>query len=147
MQIRRNSGDLLYSAGKIEPCAPNGLHRFNWLCPRPRWRRPYRGDHRLAHGRTQAGHRRRLALGTALRVVVFAGSLACGLGAFVTAAGKGLVIVGGTYRDAGVGQCLLFGKLLRLLGRVFARPSPIRRIQFSHQLADADAGPSPRKRR
>jgi len=117
------------------------LHRFDWLWPRPRRRFAYGGDHRLAHGCPQAGHRRRLALGPALRVVVLAGGLARSLGAFVAATGQLLVSVGRAGTETGVHYRLCLRHFFPLVGRSWIKPLALRCIQFPHQLADADASP------
>ncbi len=96
---------------------------------------------RLAHGGTQPGHRRRLALGTALRVVVLAGGLACGLGAFVASASKSLVIVGRTTANTCGSYSLALWRYFHARGIILRLRAAGRRVQFPHQFPDADTSP------
>ena len=96
-------------------------------------------------GKHVAGRRGRLAFGSGLREVMFAGRVAGCLGTLIAPTGKSLVVVGNTSAQTGFGYC--FG--LRLSGCLDSRTAafPVSSaagfccVQFPHQFTDADAGP------
>ena len=63
------------------------------------------------------------------------------MGAFVAATGESLVVVSCPLRDASISYGLLLGNFVRLVARSLANTLALRRVQFPHQLTDADTGP------